>query len=42
MTIWPAWQHFEESKKGSIQKGKPADCAILTEDPTMVDPDTID
>jgi predicted amidohydrolase YtcJ len=42
MTIWPAWQHFEESTKGSIEKGKLADFVVLTEDPTAVNPDNID
>jgi predicted amidohydrolase YtcJ len=42
MTIWPAWQHFEEKTKGSIEVGKLADFAILTEDPTAVDPETLD
>ena len=41
MTIWPAWQHFEENDKGSIEKGKLADFAILSKDPTMVDPETL-
>ena len=42
MTIWPAWQHFEEETKGSIEIGKLADFVILDQDPTAVDPDRID
>ena len=42
MTIWPAYQHFEEKTKGSIEVGKLADFAILTEDPTAVNPETLD
>lgn len=42
MTIWPAFQHFEENSKGSIEVGKLADFVILTEDPTAIDPETID
>jgi predicted amidohydrolase YtcJ len=41
MTIWPAWQHFEEDDKGSIEVGKIADFAILSDDPTAVDPETL-
>ncbi|HMB48451.1 MAG TPA: amidohydrolase family protein [Afifellaceae bacterium] len=42
MTIWPAYQHFEDDKKGSLEVGKLADFAILSDDPTAVDPETID
>ena len=42
MTIWPAYQHFEEDTKGSIEVGKLADFVILSDDPTAIDPEDLD
>ena len=41
MTIWPAWQQFEENDKGSIEVGKLADFVLLSEDPTAIDPEKL-
>ncbi|MBV6271704.1 amidohydrolase [Alcaligenaceae bacterium CGII-47] len=42
MTLWPAYQHFEETEKGSLQPNKLADFVILSQDPTAIDPETLD
>ena len=38
MTLWPAWQHFEENDKGSLEVGKLADLVVLSEDPLRAAP----
>ena len=41
ITIWGAWQHFEEGTKGTLTAGKLADLAILDKNPLKVDPMTV-
>lgn len=41
MTIWPAWQHFEEDTKGSIEVGKLADFVILSDNPLSMPEDDL-
>jgi predicted amidohydrolase YtcJ len=41
MTIWPAFQIYEEKDKGSLEVGKLADFVVLSADPTAVEPDTL-
>lgn len=41
ITIWSAYQHFEEGRKGSLVPGKLADLVILDQNPLKVAPDAI-
>ena len=42
MTIWAAYELFEDGDKGSIEVGKLADFVLLSGDPTAIDPETLD
>ncbi len=41
LTIWPAWQHFEEERKGSLETGKLADLVILSANPLETEADSL-
>ncbi len=38
ITIWGAYQHFEDDKKGTLAPGKLADLVILDQNPLKIDP----
>lgn len=41
ITIWSAYQHYEEERKGSLEKGKLADLVVLDKNPLKVRPEEI-
>jgi predicted amidohydrolase YtcJ len=41
MTIWPAYMHFEEDRKGSLEPGKLSDLIILSANPVTCHPEKL-
>lgn len=41
ITIWSAYQHFEEDTKGSLETGKIADLVVLSDNPLKIAPNDI-
>ncbi len=41
ITLWGAYEHFEEKSKGSLEPGKLADMVILSDNPLTIDPKKI-
>jgi predicted amidohydrolase YtcJ len=41
ITIWSAYQHFEEDSKGTLEAGKLADLVVLDKNPVKVEPQEI-
>jgi predicted amidohydrolase YtcJ len=41
MTLWAAWQHFEDDRKGSLAPGKLADMTVLSDNPLTIAPDRL-
>lgn len=41
MTLWAAWQHYEDDRKGSLAVGKLADLTLLGDNPMTIDPDKL-